>query len=360
MANYGYEGEAILLVEGRAPAELGVGQAVTIGAKLSWLVCQERTSWQDSGKSAGEECMFIYQLKQELSQHMKKEHNVRKLKISSNDKRRQNGKEGVGTWLKRRKPCNKTLFCPECGKKFTSKNKIDFEKHQQVHKVEAFICECPGAPVIVKRPGQVYNTNKEFREKERHMKVQHMGWYGCHECHVSCERKEDLEKHVESHSVNLICDSCGFEVEGSKALTKMRWHKKTVHEAKPKQCPDCGEIVLDKDMKKHKAKAHTSAGAACEICGKVVKRLAHHMQIMHMAESDKRFVCKECGKGFMDQSTMENHRMSMHIKTQPHRCRYGCENSYNDVSNRNAHERRRHGGTFSVHILKNGNVDDVM
>ena len=27
--------------------------------------------------------------------------------------------------------------------------------------------------------------------------------------------------------------------------------------------------------------------------------------------------------------------------------RYGCENSYNDRSNRNAHEKRRHGRLFT-------------
>ena len=62
----------------------------------------------------------------------------------------------------------------------------------------------------------------------------------------------------------------------------------------------------------------------------------------------------------MDKSIMENHRMNMHIKAQPHQCRYGCENSYNDVSNRNAHERRRHGEIFSKQIIKNGDVDDII
>ena len=155
----------------------------------------------------------------------------------------------------------------------------------------------------------------------------------------------------------LVCDLCGFEVEGSKANTKMRHHKKTIHEAKPRQCPDCGEIVLDKDFTNHKARRHKSE--ACEMCGKVVKTLAAHMQRVHMSDSNKIFVCKECGKGFMDKSIMENHRMNMHIKAQPHQCRYGCENSYNDVSNRNAHEKRRHGGIFAKQIV-NGNVDDIM
>ena len=69
-----------------------------------------------------------------------------------------------------------------------------------------------------------------------------MGWPGCTMCQVCCETKEDLEKHVESHNMRLVCDLCGFKVEGSKADKKMWYHKKTISEAKPKQCPDCGEL----------------------------------------------------------------------------------------------------------------------
>ena len=46
--------------------------------------------------------------------------------------------------------------------------------------------------------------------------------------------------------------------------------------------------------------------------------------------------------------TLESHRMSMHLKLRPHYCRYGCDMSYNDTSNRNQHEKRVHGQLFTV------------
>ena len=97
-------------------------------------------------------------------------------------------------------------------------------------------------------------------------------------------------------------------------------------------------------MKVHKKNVHNAV--ACKICGVVVKNLRLHLQGMHTADKDKRFRCEDCGKGFMCKLKLGSHRMNTHIKTQPHQCRYGCENRYNDVSNRNAHERRRHGQVF--------------
>ena len=115
-------------------------------------------------------------------------------------------------------------------------------------------------------------------------------------------------------------------------------------------CPDCGKMFKDRYLKLHQRKVHSAA--ACEICGVVVKNVKHHMQGVHMADSDKRFQCKDCGKGFMCSVTMDNHRMNMHIKAQPYQCRYGCDNRYNDTSNRSAHERRRHGAVWTAEHAK--------
>ena len=38
----------------------------------------------------------------------------------------------------------------------------------------------------------------------------------------------------------------------------------------------------------------------------------------------------------------------MHLKTRPFNCRYGCDISYNDHSNRNAHEKKTHGKLFTT------------
>ena len=45
---------------------------------------------------------------------------------------------------------------------------------------------------------------------------------------------------------------------------------------------------------------------------------------------------------------IEKHKMNVHIKARPFNCRYGCAFAYNDYSNRNAHEHKKHGGLFTV------------
>ena len=39
--------------------------------------------------------------------------------------------------------------------------------------------------------------------------------------------------------------------------------------------------------------------------------------------------------------------MNVHLKLRPYECRYGCSFRYNDLSNRNAHEKKTHGQIFS-------------
>ena len=73
----------------------------------------------------------------------------------------------------------------------------------------------------------------------------------------------------------------------------------------------------------------------------------HHIQVIHTADSDKNFVCKDCGKGFIAKVKLDVHQMNVHLKLRPHSCRYeGCSVSFNDVSNRNQHEKRVHGAVM--------------
>jgi hypothetical protein len=250
---------------------------------------------------------------------------------------------GEGKKWEGKKPW-KNYVCPDCGQFFPPNKwngQVEYEKHLNMHKVEKFSCDCPDVPKLVMRPGQVRKINVDFRKKERHMKVDHMGWVGCSECVFSAENKDLIDEHMKKHTIGHMCALCGFKADNTQ---KLRWHTQCVHEFTMVPCPDCGKMVKDKYLKAHKDKVHSAA--ACEVCGAVVKNVKYHMQSMHTPDSEKRFQCKDCGKGFMSQITLDSHRMNIHLKTQPYQCRYGCDNRYNDISNRSAHERRRHGGTW--------------
>jgi uncharacterized Zn-finger protein len=73
-----------------------------------------------------------------------------------------------------------------------------------------------------------------------------------------------------------------------------------------------------------------------------VKRLEHHIGSVHTEESEKKFPCTTCGKGFPNSFHLKKHE-AIHQNEKPYRCREGCDVGYNDSSNRNQHERKLHG-----------------
>ena len=68
----------------------------------------------------------------------------------------------------------------------------------------------------------------------------------------------------------------------------------------------------------------------------------------HIPDEQKDFVCnvENCKKGFYIKHLLDKHMMNVHLKLRPYTCRYGCEFAYNDKSNRDAHERKKHGKLF--------------
>ena len=237
---------------------------------------------------------------------------------------------------------NGNILCTDCGTDINAKN---MQKHKMIHTIENFTCDCPDLPSTFRLPymeGCPPSRAIGFSQKERHMKVVHMGWIPCSEegCQSSFETKMKLERHLKTHK--QICNFCGFE---GKSAQHLRGHFERHHDTKAVQCPDCGEMQGNKhELSKHKKKRHTRK--TCNLCGAEVKDLAIHMRNQHVSDDQARYKCEYCQKGFMDKPLMEKHIMNVHIRAQPYKCRYGCENAYNDKSNRAAHERRRHGSCF--------------
>ena len=234
----------------------------------------------------------------------------------------------VGEQKRKRRPNNsvrwpKDLLCPDCGENIGKGRSKDGGKyilrHQLKHQVENFVCECPDVPKLIIRPDQE-RVGKDFILKERHMKTVHLGWFGCTQCIQSFETEASLVEHREKHNLTFICDLCGFTAETKSSLKQ---HTVTKHVSNPVPCPDCGKHFANESLvKAHKKKVHTAS--PCPVCGVVIKNIRVHMEEMHIANSDKRFHCEDCGKGFMTKQRFESHRMNNHIKSQPHRCRY-CE-----------------------------------
>jgi len=259
---------------------------------------------------------------------------------------------------------------------------------------------------LKKRPKKNYDceicfkANRSKKHLERHMRkhTKQKKIYVCEICSFKTGRKNNLERHslthfdvngykkcktckalileakFEEHSCVLFpCETCGKKFGNEIFLARhiQRFHEKRNSIA----CDMCGKLVLKSAMKDHKEghydkkipcpecgkefrserglKSHMKRHVEktlCPICNKKVLDLKLHVLRMHTRDEDKNHQCDECGKGFPLQSHLQKHKMNVHIKARPFNCRYGCTFAYNDLSNRNAHEKKTHGKLFEVEV----------
>ena len=193
------------------------------------------------------------------------------------------------------------------------------------HQTEAFSCDCPDAPVPdpVTEHDQVHalhyfrKRGPKFYALERHMKVVHLGWLPCARCEFISETEEKLSNHLEKCQMTFVCHKCGFEAENQ---GKLKWHDRSVHEIEPVQCEFCKKTYRNSQrVREHIKKVHRPS--LCKVCGKYVKHINKHIQEAHTKDSDKRFQCPDCEKGFHDKQRLKVHQMNVHIRSRPFTCR---------------------------------------
>ena len=178
-----------------------------------------------------------------------------------------------------------------------------------------------------------------------HIKTNHMNEDSieCNKCKRSF-RPYTFSKHKcfrEQETPKQVCIICG------KLVCDLTGHIKTVHsEIKTVQCPVCGQSIKENGFKSH-MRSHEEK-KACPVCGLNVRSVEKHLKTVHTEDDKKRFQCQDCGKGFIGERDLQKHRINVHLKTYPYHCRYGCDAKYNDTSNRNSHEKKKHGATFKA------------
>ena len=173
----------------------------------------------------------------------------------------------------------------------------------------------------------------------------------CKECGRVCRSEKYLRlhmknKHGDKKKTQCICNICG-KVLGSKGSLII--HHKAMHEIRElkSKCEQCGKLCVNELQLKHHMRNHEEK-ETCPLCGLKIRSLKLHMGNVHTKDEDKKFQCQDCGKGFNFLKKLDLHRLSMHLKTKPYNCRYGCDISYNDFSNRNSHEKKTHGKLFTT------------
>ena len=193
--------------------------------------------------------------------------------------------------------------------------------------------------------------------------------YSCDICGHTFKKKVNLQRHKSSRcmAATVECDKCNKKFKQytfsqhkcfwvvppekkvcticGKGVFNLKQHIEQVHENKPVQCPICGKsfkgkVNLTIHLVSHEEKQ------CCPICGINVRSIKAHIKTVHTSDDKKRFPCQDCEKGFINESYLQKHRINVHLKTYPYHCRYGCDAKYNDTSNRNSHEKKKHGGLF--------------
>ena len=81
----------------------------------------------------------------------------------------------------------------------------------------------------------------------------------------------------------------------------------------------------------------------CKDCGGFFKNLLKHMRTIHTSESDKKYQCDQCGKGFVDKTRLREHTISVHTSERPFACRFVCGYACSSAGNRTKHEKLKHG-----------------
>lgn len=165
-----------------------------------------------------------------------------------------------------------------------------------------------------------------------------------HNIHVRCKHRE---KKVKMQQVESMCNICG-KVFYSKSSLKV--HNQAYHEIRELRykCEVCDKLYATAGERNRHTKLTHKEKSTCPHCGVKVKKLRIHILDAHTKDEDKKYQCPDCGKGFNEKKKMEKHQMNVHLKLKPYSCRYGCDISYNDLSNRNQHEKKKHGKLFTT------------
>ena len=123
------------------------------------------------------------------------------------------------------------------------------------------------------------------------------------------------EKYFISQGIGTKCDICNKLL-----LIDNLWsHKRTHHNYKLVQCPQCGVTIKDFYLKKHIENKHEGhPGYSCEKCDKTYKDFQHfkfHLVAQHNDTSlgnKKVFTCEYCRMKCRSPYFLENHIKRVH------------------------------------------------
>lgn len=233
--------------------------------------------------------------------------------------------------------------CPECGRQFTSNEKI--QNHQRtMHRPKDQLkheCDKCGKRFLKSctlKTHMVVHLTKEEKDAKCNLI--------CDECGNGFMSKYKLERHMEQVHLNLhlfVCDICA---KVYKTKSQYRYHYTTAHPSEPQpkvQCKLCEKFFLNElCLKDHVKGMHSERGThVCNICGKIsqtLRAMRSHKRYMH--EYTRKYVCTICNKAFKVADGLKEH-MTVHLGGTLYGCQF-CERTFNSKANMYTHRKATH------------------
>ncbi|KAL3284738.1 hypothetical protein HHI36_018883 [Cryptolaemus montrouzieri] len=251
-------------------------------------------------------------------------------------------------------PQHKAWPCPQCGKKYSSKNLLD--EHINIHTgVRPYVCQVCGKDFASKYTFKAHEKTHEIRPRPflcqqcpksflsqqnltQHERT-HLGVkeFSCHLCGKQFGSAHNLEVHSIVHT-GYKPFSCGLCGKAFARKAEIRDHERTHTGERPYQCEFCGATFSQRsNLQSHKRATHyDDKRHKCDQCGKAFKRrrlLDYHLKAAHTGE--RPFRCNICEASFVYPEHFKKHRR-IHTGEKPYLCEV-CGKAFNNRDNRNAH-----------------------
>lgn len=145
--------------------------------------------------------------------------------------------------------------------------------------------------------------------------------FKCTVCEKTFKRMSEINNHMQIHSdVTYTCDLCGLI---SRNRVSLRTHIRRVHKRDFRhRCEQCGKgFMSNYDLEDHKARHLGTKNFVCDYCGNAYLQrsyLAAHKRVIHGVQKSgapkKSHRCDFCNKNFATELSLRNHT-SLHTQT---------------------------------------------
>ncbi|CAH0602500.1 unnamed protein product [Chrysodeixis includens] len=215
----------------------------------------------------------------------------------------------------RHKKKKNSFQCEICKTVLSSKHSYNDHINRHGRRLECAICG--------RRYNHIQSALQHYNEK--HADGTPVKVYTCKLCGFTTPLNRTYRYHLDKHKEKQECKICGNTFVSSSGL---KVHMYTVHKQSTRvfACDACDKTYrVRSGLRAHTRAAHTHTRAfcvECRTCYNTTQGLAHHMAThsRHVGESDKRFICDECGAKFVKKCDLQVHINWEHLKIMKHRC----------------------------------------